>query len=1773
MTLRRLAIFCISLFPIISFAQLDATASNVADDLVQNMIGSGAIPVPGTAVLTCPNGAAGTFTDASSSIGLASGVLLTTGNVDLYEAGPNSASAGQDNGVFASDPALTQLEPEAQYDLCYLEFDIIPICDTLKIDYVFASEEYPDYVCSSYNDAFGFFITGPGIAGPFPGGAENIATIPGQNTYVTINTVNGGTVGAFGTNNGCPNGGLNNTQYYVDNSSGTQNEFNGYTVPLTAVSPVTPCETYHMKLIIGDSGDGIYDSGVFFSQAGLACPANTVEWSVSVDSTVEGCTDAVFALDREGDLTAALDVTFTFEGTATNGVDYTFINSYTFPVGQTHVDFTLSSFDDDLVEGVETINIIASTNICGIAGGDTLELTIVDEPFADAGPDITSCTTDSTVYAVDPAPLEGTWTSPDGISFTDINAFTTNVTAPSDGVYTGIWTTNIAGLPTCNISDTMEWTVLPPYYFDLTVPTVDCFEDGLTLTVNNAPGGSTYNWGYTGMYTGVDNSTTSSTVPYSDINGGNINVSLEAFINGCRYDTSFTVIIPPQLVASNVPTNVSCFGVCDGAIDATINGGTTAYTFSWDNGASTEDLTGLCPGDYELTVTDANGCQVTTSATITQPDTLTVTLVAVDMSAAGVCDGTIDATVAGGTTAFTFSWDNGAATEDLSGLCAGDYCITVTDANGCEAIACETIEEPTAVSISLTAVDALCFDSCDGTVNLTIDNPGDGNLTYNWQISSGVVAVDNLSASQLCDQMVIVTVTDGTGASDTDSIQVNAPTEVITTETHTDVSCNGGSDGTIDISPLGGAPVYTFSWDNSEVTEDLTGLPAGIYCVQITDINGCIDSVCVTIVEPAVIVPDLSSTPSTCGQADGTVAATATGGTIAGDYTYEWQDASGNVVGTIANVSGLVSGNYCVTITDDNSCNVTECIDVDDLAAGVVTPNVLNDVSCFGLCDGSANVSIANGNTPYDAVWTDSIGNVVFQETGVTAQTQFNALCSGVYDVGITDNVGCLLTTQITITEPEELVMTNDSTVMIDCFGDCTGGIYQSVIGGTLPYTYSWDNGAVTEDVTDLCAQDYALLVTDNNGCTVNFDTTIVQPTELILNLATYETTCFNSNDGQVIVIPTGGTVSNVYSFEWLDSLGQLVGVGASVDTLVAGDYTVTVTDDNGCLKQDTVTVTAPPAISFTYDTVPANCGMADGMACVYPNGGTGAFAYAWEDFNPNSIGTNPCINGVLAGDYSVTMTDANGCSVDTTLHISDLPGHRLGVIDVDSTLCANSCDGGIELGITDSLGTTYSFLSSFNNGPFTAVSNPMINLCSGSYTVIATDELGCTDTVTTNVYSPDSVLVQAYGDTTICIDGCANVWAVASGGIPPYTYDWVNFSVDAFNDCPTQDTTYTVLVTDNNGCTSAPSSVDVEILDSLQLDLSTIGPDAVCPGESIVLDAVYSGGSGIDYTITWSPDPDNGLNPQNPPVVYILADDVMVYATISDNCETPDVVDSIPLTIFNIPPMEIAADYYDGCVPLTVNFNDLISPTPIGYQWDFGDGNGYSSIEAAPEFTYTSAGSYDVSLIMMTPDNCIDTLQVNDMIEVYENPIAAFTFGPQPTTVFEAEITFDGTDSYLANQYDWYYGTGATGTDSISVFEYPVDGEFTSSLMVTSVNGCTDSTSQSVVIGPEFAIFVPNAFAPSSTIDGNNVFKPIIFGVDRDNYEFYVYDRWGNLIFKTENYDEGWDGIVHECLTCPSMENRELSQIDVYVYYVKTVDPTNNNKRIRKVGHVSLIR
>lgn len=620
-------------------------------------------------------------------------------------------------------------------------------------------------------------------------------------------------------------------------------------------------------------------------------------------------------------------------------------------------------------------------------------------------------------------------------------------------------------------------------------------------------------------------------------NGGNIGaLKVARWSSGC---TAATVV---------AGKNVSCAGLCDGAISVS-SVGNAPFTYLWSTNDTTGSLANLCPGSYTLTITDSSGCTAVDSATIIEYPLPSLTLSSISPVCPNQCNGSASVSVTG-RAPFTYLWStNPVQVSDTAfNLCAGNYIVVVTDSSGCIQSDSVAVFDPATAALGFTSTLTACNGICNGTATVSttsINTP----YTFLW---STIPAQDSATAINLCAGIYSVTVTDSLGCAVQDSVTIGNPTPFtlafsITAPT-CPLSCNGSASVTSD-SPY--AP-FTYAWNTNpaQSADTAVSLCEGIYTVSITDTVGCITIDSIYVTDP-VLTLSVSSINESCTGAgcDGSAIATASGSNL---FTYLWSNSE--VTDSITN---LCAGVYTIIATDAAGCILTDSVQINTPTPPTVTLTTQSPI-CFGDCNGIINAN-ASGSTSLSYLWSN----------GETTDSITNA-CFGWYVVTVSDSLGCTVIDSSLVFEPDELLASPTNILGVTCNGNCDGSINTTTSGGTFPYTYLWSDNGTQPDALNLCADIYTLTVTDAHGCTKEINATVSQPDSLITDITGTDATCHGCNDGTLTVTTVGGTLP--YNLFFTPAVPDLQHV-------LAGTYYVCVTDGNGCQSCDSVVVSEPSGI------------------------------------------------------------------------------------------------------------------------------------------------------------------------------------------------------------------------------------------------------------------------------------------------------------------------------------------------------------------------------------------------------------------------------------------------------------------------------------------------------------------------------------------------------------------------------------------------------------------
>lgn len=893
-----------------------------------------------------------------------------------------------------------------------------------------------------------------------------------------------------------------------------------------------------------------------------------------------------------------------------------------------------------------------------------------------------------------------------------------------------------------------------------------------TLTANGA---STYQWSPAGSLSSSSGSpvtATPTTTTMYTVTGTDV--------NGCTNTGTVTVNVAPTPAATLTPSNyngynISCNGGVNGAITATISGGSSPFSYSWagPSGYSSinQNISSLAAGTYTLTVTGNNSCSDVATVTLTQPNALGLTNTLTNYNGYNVAcnsgsNGGFDITPTGGVTPYSYTWTGPGSysntSQDATGISAGAYTVTVTDANGCTVTDSETLTQPTAIAVTSTlsnynGSNISCNGEDDGSVTLSVSG-GLSGYDFTWD-GPGSFTSTSQNLSNIAAGVYTVSVEDANGCLETETFNISQPGVLDIAFSVTDVTCYAGhgttgNDGSIATSMNGGTAPFTYAWSTGSTASSLSALASATYTLTVTDLNGC------ETTEPATVgfannlpQPDLGADATLCQ-----------GETLVlnpGAYSlYNWSTGQ-----TSATINATTTNNYTVTVTDNNTCLGEDTITVYFNPLPVVSLGA-NTSSC-----GPLTLAVGSGYSAY--LWN----------TGGTTSS-LTVTTSGTYSVTVTDANGCDGSDEITVTINP--VVTVDMQSTETACGQNNGTATVNVTNGVAPYTYAWNNSGSTSSITGLGAGLYSVTVTDANSCTASSSVTVDNTDAPTVTASSTDLLCHGDGNGSASVTISGGTTP--YSVLW--STGEIV---PSIGNLSGGTYVVTVSDGAGCTEVVTVVVTEPEVISATSSSTPTNCGTSNGNATVFASGGTPPYSYEWNDA-ANQTTNNA--TGLSAGLYLVTITDDNNCELVKAVSVNNITAPELNIIGVDVS-CAGDSNGSATVEATGGA-SPYTYLW---NDSAAQTSATATGLAEGEYGVVVTDNEGCISSETVTIGHSFENPTVTLGPDLLIPQTTLPVTLDAGAGF--ITYTWQDTSAAQTFLAQTAGT-YWVEVSDEHGCTGS---------------------------------------------------------------------------------------------------------------------------------------------------------------------------------------------------------------------------------------------------------------------------------------------------------------------------------------------------------------------------------
>ncbi len=1639
--------------------------------------------------------AAGYFTGGAGAVGIERGIVLTTGRASSGPGGVGANGVGDDlalvdNLSTAFDADLAAQIPGAVLrNVAVYEITFIPTADTLRFNYVFGSEEYPEFACSPFNDVFGFFIQGPGYPTP-----TNIARIPGTTLPVTINNLH--------PDNSQP--GFNcppvNEQFYNDNNfTTTQPCYDGYTDVFTAEAVVQPCGVYTIKLAIADVTDEAYDSGVFLEAKSFGVGSIQVQLSTSSveDVVAEGCATGAITFTLPNPQPLPYPIDFTVFGTAVNGVDYDSIpRNLVIPPGQTTLVVPIRAIEDGLTEGQEFIAFDVQRDPCN---RDTILIFLRDNTLLPPAlpTDTTFCTPASplTLDGTSPTPL------PDPPAFT--NQTPLPVTPEETPVFSDITTTGVAPKTLGpGVLRSVCMNVTHPWVDDLDIYLIAPNGQFLELTTDNGADGNNY-----------------TNTCFAPDAGTRISFPGPAAPAAAAPFTGNWLPEGPFGDLWGAPANglwqLRLFDDSKGFTGTLLDWTITfepvyKINYQWSPVAGVDCPT--CPVAtitpppgatiYVVQATDSYGCTASDSIEISVVDSLAAPQVAcfnpaldsvtfvwppvsgavgyeVNVNGGGWMPVGADTFFVVRNIAVPFT-----STEiQVRPLSGPANCPVGTGAAQC--VNCT----PPSVMVAVDSAD--CFGQPTGVVRLGAMG---GQPPYDFSLN-GQTSVTGIFPG-LAGGAYPFTVTDALGCPQTGATTVPEP-PVLTLDLQLidTIRCHGAMEADLTGVAVGGNGGYQFVWSGGQTGPALGDQPAGTYRLEVSDAKGCRAADSLAVAQPPRLSLTTVSTPAPCaGAAGGTATVQHTGGT--GAVAFIWSNGK-----TDPTIDKLLPGPYTVTATDANGCPAVDTVVVGSPPA-LVLALTGTPATCALGADGSASITVSGGTGPYAYVWSDALN----QRDSVA-----RGLSAGSYFVTVTDATGCTATGLALVVEPPPMLLELDPTEL-DCTGDSTASVLASVQGGTPPFAYLWSTGARAPGIDSLGEGSYTLTVTDNNGCTIGATVFIFGLDTIEVQALVTPVACYGEASGGISLTLGGG--AGEVTVSWSGPTGSLSGL--VLDSLPAGDYTYVATDTNNCFVTAVLTVPQPEqplAIGLPVVSDTLCFGARDGRALNQPSGGTPPYSWLWST---GATGTE--LNNLGPGTYGLTLTDANGCSATGETKVIEQGELNVDLVARDAS-CFGRRDGQAEVNAAR-YGNQPAALTLFQirwstvptqTGPVAA------GLPGGQWhSVTLTDAQSCstTDSVFIDQPGPVGVVVQEI-DSVSCPGGADGRIAMqGQGGIPPYSYDWspvAGVQVDSLaSGLPAG--IYRVSVTDARGCTGVtPVVVPAPAPISVQVAVTHVA----CFGERTgALFASPSGGTG-PYTIRW----EDGST--QPGLAQLAAGAYRYTVTDSKNCLHIDSAavdqprDSLQGTAQGVSPKCFGG--YEGRIILQATGGT----PPYRYALNDGAFNG-SSVQIS-----LGAGTYLPSI--RDKNGCLLTLPPVILDE--PDPLAV-SLGPDFSIPYGADTQLIAT--VLNNQgpvaFAWRPAEaqwlGCLDCPDPSVTGLAFDRYF--EVHIVDSAGCRAEDQLRIQVLKTRKVFVPTGFSPDG--DGNNDRLLVHGQSDTRVLQFSVYDRWGEQVYLGRDFflndpDQGWDG------------------------------------------------
>lgn len=1751
----------------------------------------------------------GTFQNGANIFGIQTGLVLSTGFVSDIE-DTEDAEASEEINLSSEttiDPDINALRNGSQpiHDPVTYIIDFVPSSDLVEFKYVFASEEYPEFSCSNFSDFFGFFVSGPGINGPYENAAENIALVEGTNQVVSIETVHPNYIdGANGPALGLPdNCGDANIGLY-NSSLGSTDEFvfDGYLNVMTASIGVVPCSQYRLKIVLTDQGDGIRDSGVFLEANSLSSEGSDLVIVTPNDDgvLVEGCVDGSVEVRISKALSTDTDINYsvlTGVNFAENGTDFQDIGTQvTIPAGSLSNTIDIVTIGDSDVESEEIIGISFQISSCLY---DTayfiLRDSILEAP--DLGLDESICEGESLFLDAQISTPRG---GIDTFEVIPTGTFSANTTAVIS--VAGI---NNKYLNSKSIDQICVDLIYQPNTNQTEVYLTSPSNIKIPLSINN-----------NNVFTNSNSKICFSPDASGTIQDTYSGVGEGPYLPDGNVSELWTGVPKPIEGDWLIEVNNSS-GVGNGQLKEVLFVLKDEYDYShvWSpaiglTSPATDTTTAKPISDitYTVDITDIYGCGVDAEKSIDIQDSLEAPVV----NCSGVSNDEITFawTAISGITDYEINVDNAGwvkpngttgLTHEITGLSQGETvniqargvggsCGSKIGTQSCTTIDC------TGKEITVTnKQDPSCPNNTDGSFTVSYSST-DGPINYFLGTETNITGI----FSSLGAGSHSVLARDASGCGKTLVVVLSDPTQIETSiSINQQIDCNNTT-GTVTVSASGGAGNYSYIWSNGSTIVEADNLSADTeYEVRVTDANGCFALDTIELTTVASISATLNDIEICPGTNDGELIVENLSNTV-GNVNYTWAGQTE----TSSTLSNLGAGSYSVTISDDSGCDLVLNAQVNSSSLAATTTFTQDDCGVVGI--GTATVTPTGGTSPYSYAWSDANSQTLATATG---------LSQGNYKVTVTDANNCSIEESVDITQINGVTIIDATIVGESCLNANDASATINISGGTAPFVYNWNNSSVSSTgptAANLEPNTYNVEVVDASGCADNLEVVVEPNNGIQISANIIPVGCTGTTDGSIdITITADNPIANInwdngmttedisnlsagdYSVTLIDNtgcqkdtsftVGQTSGFNAilsdgitcfnastatlevtnlngavepitytwtgtsstsnSATNLGVGTYSVVVMDNAGCQNTLSANVISNGSINTSVNAVPDDCRTINvGQAIVVPSGGTAPYTYLWDDSNAQ---TTNAATGLSAGSYAVTVTDNIGCTAQSSVVVGSPSGIGISNIQINSNDCHGDLNGEISF---DVIGGTAPIDISWDDASLPAT-NTLSNLASGIYEVTVRDVNFCESSRRFTIDSPDSIEILGTATNLLCFENSdATITPVVTGGNPGgYTYLWDD-GVTTINRTGLSRGNYNLIVTDVLNCRET-KSFEVTAPEILSLSMNSEKADCFYNHNGQVSGTAQGGTQ--PYTYTWS----NGIINQNL-IENLSPDEYKLTVTDANNCIVSDslVLESPDTLRADFEVDEVTCfDGSDGEIRIFANGGE----GQLLYSLDV------SPFSTASVYPQLERGFYNVGV--KDENNCIiDTL--------------LYASAPDPIVVdLGNDTTLVLGDSLLLNanisgniggvQYLWS-NTEAPALNCIDCFNpvvSPLD-RVDVSLTVTDDAGCVGNDLKTIYVDLDYTITAPNVFSPSQALNlDNRGFT--LYGKEGVRVNVLnIFDRWGDKVFENSDFwvndiSNGWFGDY----------KKDLLQPAVFVWQAEVLFPNGVTKIVS--GDVLLLK